>query len=291
MLGPALIAVTAGWLAVQINTKDAALSSPARTLPSTHRIAIRRPAPAPPTPPHQPWVTYDACGNKRANVATTNLRPRVLPASLPTQYDLDFQAGTMTTEHATDLVLRDGLIGAGNGAEAAYPHGLARVRVGPAAPVKVPVTVAVLNSHRSGRRVAFVELHIGADAPVQWTEETSLFIGTDGGDGGFATSSAMVPSFPQNADSFLDAFYTNGDSISSIVCVVRHSDDKPADGVVFDIGYGDGGYPTLLGWSAEGRIVSVVSYGFVVPWALSGLPGVPPREVVDETRRRATAKR
>ncbi|WP_370521018.1 DUF4241 domain-containing protein [Cellulomonas sp. H30R-01] len=50
------------------------------------------------------------------------------------------------------------------------------------------------------------------------------------------------------------------------------------DAVVFSAGYGDGGYPTFLGYDADGVVVSAVSYGGVLPWALSGLPGTPPDE-------------
>lgn len=201
-------------------------------------------------------------------------------------FDFDVPEGVVTVEHAADLVIRDGLLAAGSGAEAAYPHELVPVRVATDKPLRVAVTLAVLNSPRSGRRVAFLELHLGAGTPVTWTEEKQLFIGTDGGDGGFVTTPARIPTHPRNADSDLDVFSPK-DGSPGTECVVRRSEGGPPDGILFSTGYGDGGYPTLVGRTADGRIVSVVSYGLVVPWALSGLPGAPPQPVIDETARRA----
>ena len=54
-------------------------------------------------------------------------------------------------------------------------------------------------------------------------------------------------------------------------------DAAEPDGVVFSTGIGDGGYPTYVGRDAEGGVVSVVHHGGQLPWALSGLPGTPPR--------------
>jgi hypothetical protein len=54
------------------------------------------------------------------------------------------------------------------------------------------------------------------------------------------------------------------------------------DSVLFSTGNGNGAYPTELDYDVSGKIVSLVFYGFVVPWRLSGLPSTPPKEVTDQ---------
>ena len=57
--------------------------------------------------------------------------------------------------------------------------------------------------------------------------------------------------------------------------------------VIFATGWGDGRYPTVLGFDSGGRVWAVVT--FVVPWRFSGLPGQPPNQVLDEEAQRRNA--
>jgi hypothetical protein len=227
-------------------------------------------------------VKFSACPRTPADPSTTNLFGRdlneaVLGSGGP--YDVsNVPDGKLVLEHVADLKLTDGRIGAGAGAEAAY---------GATNPVLVahpgtvaPVTLAVLDSPRSGRRVAFVEIRISPELPVRWAEANHLDIGTDGGDGGFNAGAVIAAADDATANGYHAAL--DPKKHSDTVCVLRTvlSDDV-TDSVLFSTGYGNGAYPTELGYGVSGKVVSLVSYGFVVPWRLSGLPGTPPREVTD----------
>jgi hypothetical protein len=148
--------------------------------------------------------------------------------------------------------------------------------------VLAPVTLAVLDSPAVGRRVAFVEVRITTTTPVRWTEEPNLDIVTDGGDGGFVRGTAEALRDDQTStDAYIDAFYPNSNSASGNVCVQRITHTGQLDAVMFSTGYGDGGYATFVGRDKDGVIASVVHYGDVLPWRMSGLPGAPPP--ADET--------
>ena len=227
-------------------------------------------------------VKFSACPRTPADPSTTNLLGRDLNATVLDTggpYDVsNVPVGKLELEHVTDLRLTDGRIGAGAGAEAAY---------GATDPVLVahpgtiaPVTVAVLDSARSGRRVAFVEIRILPEPPVRWAEANHLDIGTDGGDGGFNAGAVIAAADDATANSYHDAL--NPKKHNGTVCVLRTvTSNHTTDSVLFSTGYGNGAYPTELGYGASGKVVSLVSYGFVVPWRLSGLPGTPPKGVTD----------
>lgn len=193
----------------------------------------------------------------------------------------DIPEGSLVVEAATELDIRDGFLGAGPGYAAAVgqPEGVARIAAGTVH--AAPVSVAVLDSPSAGRRVAFVEIRLDAAVPVIWAPEPKLFIGTDGGDGGFVAL-GQAPTAPAGdaADTAVDDYFAASfpdrhDVSTWNQCVVR-STSGHVDGVLFATGYGDGGYPTYLGSDADGQVVSVVSFGMVLPWSLSGLPGTPP---------------
>jgi hypothetical protein len=220
---------------------------------------------------------FTACTRQAADPTSSNLRP---VAAIDASNDKDEAAqpiphGVVRLEHATDLVLTDGRLGAGSGYEAAT-GAVAQVTVARAS-VTAPVTLAVLDSPESGRRVAYVEVRIKATPPVSWQDDEQLGIGTDGGDGGFVRGTAPeVGADNPQADDYVDAFFPDGNSASGNVCVLGFSGSGQADSVLFSTGYGDGGYPTFVGRDAQGDIASVVSFGFVLPWADSGLPGPSP---------------
>ncbi|WP_188079152.1 DUF4241 domain-containing protein [Actinotalea subterranea] len=226
-------------------------------------------------------LEFVACDREPADPASTNLRPNALTATdraLAGDLAEQIPDGTLVVEHAVDLTIPDGEIGFGNGYEAATAT-VPATRTVSDATVTAPVTLQVLDSPSSGRRVAFVEVRVSPEPPVRWAEEPALGFGTDGGDGG-VVATADAPATGTDADfaqidAYIDAFYPDGDSASGTVCVLREAAGT-VDAVLFSAGWGDGGYPTYLGYGADGDVVSVVSHGFVVPWVLSGLPGEPP---------------
>ncbi|QGQ18101.1 DUF4241 domain-containing protein [Cellulomonas sp. JZ18] len=227
--------------------------------------------------------TFTACGTDPADDSRTNLRPRVLtPADAhvdPDRYGEIPVDGPLLVEDAGDLLLVDGRIDAGNGYEVGYASTVAPdVQVAPAT-VTAPVALSVLASEYSGRRVAFVEVRVGDDAPVRWEEARDLFFGTDGGDGGFLATAGMPVGVEVDGWGYVDAFFPGGESSSGVVCLQRRtSADGPVDGVLFTPGWGDGGYPVYLGRADDGTVVSVVCWTGITPWEWSGLPGTPPDE-------------
>ncbi|MBO1751763.1 DUF4241 domain-containing protein [Actinotalea sp. BY-33] len=182
-------------------------------------------------------------------------------------------------EAATALDIEDGVLGAGAGYYAAIGSPEVTARVAEETVRDAPVSLSVLDSPTSGRRVAFVEIRLSPKSPVSWTREPDLGIATDGGDGGFLTQSAVPDAAPDDTEvveAFIAAFFPDPDDVSTWhECLERSSGDR-VDGVLFSTGWGDGYYPTYLGEDAAGDVVSVVSFGGVVPWNLSGLPGAPP---------------
>jgi hypothetical protein len=262
-------------------------SAPNPDLNRTFPSRVSHPSSAPQSPSTK--VRFTACGRVAAEPASTNLKAIAITDKLLAHggpYDVTHvPTGPVTLEHATDLLLSDGRIEAGNGYEAATATGAVAdvARKG----VVAPVTLAVLNSKASGRRVGFVEVRLAASAPVRWSDMTALTIGTDGGDGGFTVGGApQLGADDASTLDYVDAFYPNRNSYSGNVCVLRQpvTAGRP-DAVLFETGYGDGGYPTVGGYDGSGHLVSLVSYGFVVPWRLSGLPGTPPKEVLEEAAR------
>ena len=172
-------------------------------------------------------------------------------------------------------MLDDGRLGAGDGGDAAF-GGTTKVKVA-SGPTTAPVTLAVLNSPASGRRVAFVEVQIKATPPVRWEASTAMAISTDGGDGGFERGSAGT--IPGDSDADIDAYVNGFDDKADGVCALRAAPKGGVDAVLFSTGYGDGGYPTYIGRDAAGEIVSVVNFGYVLPWRDGGLPGLMPKAI------------
>lgn len=227
-------------------------------------------------------VRLSECGSGPAAPESTNLRAGTITAEEPAggRYDVAPEAGRMTLLHAMRLTLPDGRLGAGDGftAESA-PEETFPVLKGAAT---ADVTVARIDYEGGDSRIAFVELRFGPTRPVRWEDAPDLSIDTDGGTGGFFSSLAKE-NIKSEGDSSFDPRFENRD----LYCLLRRSEsNREPDGILFQTGIGDGGYPTVLGRDGEGDVVSVVHYGMLVPWALSGLPGTPPAEVTAESERR-----
>lgn len=216
---------------------------------------------------------YVACTRTAPSRGRTHLAPvRRIDASNDVQPgDGPIPRGQVRLEDGGTLPLVNGVLAAGNGYEAALGGAMTyRVAHGR---VEAPVTLAVLDSPQSGRRVAFVEVQLSDGVPVRWVQEPKLAIVTDGGDGGFAADVPPLRDDQVPVHDYVDAFYPGGDSSSGNVCVQRLTSEGRLDAVLFSTGYGDGGYGTFLGLDAVGTVVSVVHSGSVLPWSMSGLPG------------------
>ena len=225
---------------------------------------------------------FTACGRTAADPSTTDLRPRVLTAADLAGYADrygEIPEGRLVVESAGRLKLVKGMLGAGSGYEAATAT-MEGVQVVPS-PVTADVSLLVLDVAGGGQLIAYVELRLADEPAVRWREEPKLGIGTDGGDGGFVAT-ALAPALRDKyadkaADDMFKAFFPQHDAATWNRCLLR-STGGTVDGVLFFTGIGDGGYPTYLGLDQDGRVVAVVSEGWVVPWALSGLPGTPPEQ-------------
>ncbi|MFC8190235.1 DUF4241 domain-containing protein [Cellulomonas sp. NPDC057328] len=229
-----------------------------------------------------PRPTFTPCGRRPADPARTNLRPRTLTAADAVvaldRYGTIPVDGPLTVEAGGYLVLVDGTIDAGNGYEAAYGLTIEPDVAVAAGTVTAPVSLSVLDSEESGRRVAFVEVRVAAADPVTWEESPDLVFGTDGGDGGFLATGALPEGVEVDGWDYVEAFFPEGDESSNVCVERRTTPDGPMDGILFSIGWGDGGYPVYLGRAADGSVVSVVCWSGITPWEWSGLPGTPPED-------------
>lgn len=229
--------------------------------------------------PSDPLPVFTACSRDAAPPGTSFLRSTGPDAP---GWPAELADGRLVVEHVADLTLTGGWLAAGNGFDAAF-GGVRGVRVADAT-VDAVVNLGVLDSPSTGRRVAFAELRLGDRPPVGWQEEPALGFVTDGGDGGFVAMGGPESraggwdstAHERGIHDYVEAFFPGGDSGSGHVCVLREPAGGRVDGFLFSSGWGDGGYPTFLGRSADGEVVSVVSYGWVLPWEVAGMPGTPP---------------
>ena len=162
-----------------------------------------------------------------------------------------------------------------------------------------PACLHVALYEPADERVAFVHVRL-SDEPVTTWRETAGF-GVDGGTGGLGSAEAVVAvgsSTEGLGEQYLDVLeqtYRNTWSWMNITV------DPPtgANVVGFSTGFGDGGYPVVVGEDVDGRPASVVIDHGVVPWAWlsrvgtvsGGAPGASPRRRPGRWVRRWTERR
>jgi hypothetical protein len=203
-------------------------------------------------------------------------------------YDLDVPEGLSSSEeaHAGDLALPSGRLEVASGAEMGFPRGLTPVDLSVPGD-RYPVTLLLARFDDGDQRVAFVELAVRPDPPVRWVESRALSFGTDGGDGGYISEEGADIAAGGNGQWLFDSLdYAKKQKAYPPCELVVFTDHPPLNTVIFATGWGDGRYPTVLGLDADGRISAVVTFTFVLPWRLAGLPGEPPQQVLDEEARR-----
>jgi hypothetical protein len=120
---------------------------------------------------------------------------------------------------------------------------------------------------------------------VRWEDDRRFGWGTDGGMGFIGSPEAA---------STLSVLHTNWDHLIAHLgrkhCVA-FANSKGRNFVVYDNGFGDGGFPGTAGYDASGRLVAITWLLGPKPWVLGGLPGTPPTWVrkIIECRRRLIA--
>jgi hypothetical protein len=297
--------VAAGVLAVSACGENTGRPPGATETPG---LSMSYPTSFPPTPEPQPPastssglyppiavasgpVKFTPCEVTRAKAGASNLAPRVIPATEPTPvvWDLEPTGGRLTVEHVMRLALPGGWLGSGSAYDAAYATAT-EIQVADH-DVTADVYFGVLG-RGVGEAVALVELRLGEDEPVSWTQAGRLSILTDGGDGGFFSGDAGDGPENPDFDDYIDAFKKGMTGGRSNLCVTRRNEDQPRPtGFLFRTGFGDGRYPTYLGRNAQGEVVSVLQDDLLVPWALNGVPGKPPPEVAQAVAERRAGKR
>ncbi|WP_158609686.1 DUF4241 domain-containing protein [Cellulomonas triticagri] len=228
-------------------------------------------------------MVFEPCGRTPATPERSTLRPRDLTAADadvdPHRFGRIPVDGDLVVEDVGDLLLTDGVLGAGPGYAGMVAAGDGSLTVAPGT-ITAPVSLQVLDSTESGRRVAFVEVRVGDGTPVAWTDSEDVGVVTDGGDAAvFAPVGAPDSTF-WDMDPVIHASIAaqldDSDGASGVCALRRPAAGGPVDAVLTAIGWGDGWYPVVVGTDAAGEVVSVVVDGMITPWEWSGLPGTPP---------------
>jgi hypothetical protein len=116
-------------------------------------------------------------------------------------------------------------------------------------------------------RVAFVHIRL-TDAPVVSWRQAGGF-GVDGGTGGIASTAAVI-AVGSGGEDLIEQYLEELDRHQVNTWSWLNIEVDPATGaniIGFSTGFGDGGYPVVVGEDAEGRPASVVIDHVVVPWA------------------------
>jgi hypothetical protein len=122
------------------------------------------------------------------------------------------------------------------------------------------------------------------DTPiVRWRELQRVAYGTDGGVGGITTVEwAERPKALVNELSRLwDEQLIEKERQWFAADVDGH---EGVDAIVFQNGFGDGGFPSIAGYDASGARAAIVLWTIVVPWRLAFPEGQPPAQVTSRER-------
>lgn len=116
-------------------------------------------------------------------------------------------------------------------------------------------------------RVAFVHVRL-TDAPVVSWRQAGGF-GVDGGTGGISSTEAVIAA-GSGIEGLGEQYLEELERHQANTWTWLNIELDPATGgnvIGFSTGFGDGGYPVVLGEDAAGRPASVVIDHVVVPWA------------------------
>jgi hypothetical protein len=135
-----------------------------------------------------------------------------------------------------------------------------------------------LAAPRDFPRIVGVVLRERRTSVVRWHQLQRVAYGTDAGMGAITTPEwAALPKGLDNPLSRLfDRYLKDGHRLS----IVADVDGRPgSDTVLFDNGFGDGGFPSIAGYDARGRRAAIVLWTIVAPWRLAFPAGRPPSQV------------
>jgi hypothetical protein len=252
-------------------------------------LAVSAVACTSPTSPSPPGDRLPAVGvgcPAEVSPSRTKFHPR--PGRDGVVYDLEVPEGWTGARvvRAGDLALPSGRLIAASGGEMAYPLELRPVDLGVDGG-SYPVNLLIARFDSGDRRVAFAEIVLRDEPIVRWAGSAALSFGTDGGDGGYISAEASRYAGTGDGQWLFEAIERAAALPTFPLCEqVRFPERAPANVIMFQTGWGDGFYPTAIGYDAGGRPSAVVTFCLVIPWRLAGLPGTPPRQVLDEERRR-----
>jgi hypothetical protein len=130
-----------------------------------------------------------------------------------------------------------------------------------------PVCFHVARYETGDERIAFVHVRL-TDAPVVAWRQAGGF-GVDGGTGGIASSEAVI-AVGSGVEATIEQYVEVLDRHQVATWSWLNIELDPVTGgnvIGFSTGFGDGGYPVVVGEDGEGRPASVVIDHVVVPWA------------------------
>jgi hypothetical protein len=133
---------------------------------------------------------------------------------------------------------------------------------------RAPVCLHIARYEPADQRVAFVHVRLGDEPVVRW-EHVAGF-GVDGGTGGIASAEAVEAIERSEIDAVFNQYFEVLDRHSVDTWAWLNIETGPGTGanvIGFSTGFGDGGYPVVAGYDAQGRVAAVVIDHLVVPWA------------------------
>ncbi|MCB0962895.1 MAG: hypothetical protein KDA98_06260 [Acidimicrobiales bacterium] len=183
--------------------------------------------------------------------------------------DDEIEVRPVTTLELEDETVRT-LAGEALGLEGDEPD--PTVRFTGADEVEVSAIVRIPSGDEATTRPVGIRLDVPGTEVARWGPFRPAY-GTDGGMGAVAS----------------DAGYGRLDRIEGEEAIGRLVDGEPTvaldvdgggdDVVLFDNGYGDGGFPMAEGVDAEGETVALVIWSLIHPWRLGIPDGEPPPDV------------
>jgi hypothetical protein len=122
------------------------------------------------------------------------------------------------------------------------------------------------------------------DTPiVRWRELQRVAYGTDAGLGGITT--VEWGSRPKRLENDLSRLWNEQLIEKGRQSLVADVDGRQgADTIVFQNGFGDGGFPSIAGYDASGARAAIVLWTIVAPWRLAFPQGKPPAAVTRRER-------
>jgi hypothetical protein len=133
---------------------------------------------------------------------------------------------------------------------------------------RAPVCLHIARYEPADQRVAFVHVRLGDEPVVRWEHATGF--GVDGGTAGIASAEAVEAIERSDVDAVFNQYLEVFDRHSVDTWAWLNIEMEPrtdANVIGFSTGFGDGGYPVVAGYDAQGRVAAVVIDHVVVPWA------------------------